>query len=238
MAKDERLKKDRLRQFEARQVLHQTQRQRRKKDQWLSTVVAIFVVAVAGVAVWAYGAVGPGAPKQVPSASISENRTWVGDITLSGVTLPIELYGDLAPQAVANFIQLTRDDFYSETTCHRLTTERLFVLQCGDPLGSGLGNPGYVFGPIENAPEDNFYPAGTLAMARGANDAETQGSQFFIVYEDSTIPADSAGGYTVLGRVTGSLDEFRASFVEPGIQEGLTDGAPVARAVIESITIR
>ena len=238
MAKDERLKKDRLRQFEARQVLHRTQRERRKKDQWLSTIAAISVVAVSGLTVWAYGSIGPGAPRQVPSPAISENRVWTGELTISGVTLPIELYGDLAPQAVANFIELSGDDFYTDTTCHRLTTDILYVLQCGDPLGSGIGNPGYVFGPIENAPEDNFYPAGTLAMARGANDAETHGSQFFIVYDDSTIPADGAGGYTVLGRVTGPLDEFRASFVEPGIQDGLTDGAPLARAVIESITIR
>lgn len=238
MAKNDRLKKDRLRQFEARQVVHQRQRQRRKTDQWASTIAAIVVVAVSGLALFAYGTIGPGAPRSAPSPEVSEYRQWTGELTISGVTLPIELYGEVAPQAVANFVQLASEDFYTDTTCHRLTTELLFVLQCGDPLGSGIGNPGYVFGPIENAPEDNFYPAGTLAMARGANDAESHGSQFFIVYEDSTIPADGAGGYTVLGRVTGSLDEFRRVFVEPGVEEGLTDGPPIAKAVIESITIR
>ena len=238
MAKVDRLKKDRLRQFEARQVLHSTQRDRKRRDQWLWTVFAVGAVTVSGVSLWAYGAIGPGAPKTVPPIELSENREWTGEMVISGVTLPISLDGAAAPQAVANFVGLTQDDFYTDTTCHRLTTERLFVLQCGDPLGSGLGNPGYIFGPIENAPSDDFYPAGTLAMARAANDGDSQGSQFFIVYEDSVIPADGAGGYTILGRVTGPLDEFKTAFVEPGTENGESDGYPVAPARIESITIR
>ncbi len=74
------------------------------------------------------------------------------------------------------------------------------------PGGTGGGGPGYSWGPIENAPTDDVYPAGTIAMARVGNDGASMGSQFFLVYEDSTIPSDSAGGYTVFGHITSGLD--------------------------------
>jgi len=86
------------------------------------------------------------------------------------------------------------------------------VLQCGDPTAApnnpanGTGGPDFRWGPIENAPEDDVYPAGTLAFARVGNDPNSQGSQFFLVYEDSVIPSDAAGGYTVIGRITSGLD--------------------------------
>jgi peptidyl-prolyl cis-trans isomerase B (cyclophilin B) len=111
-------------------------------------------------------------------------------------------------------------------------------MQCGDPLGLGLGTPGYSFGPVENAPRDGRYPAGVLAMARAANDASSHGSQFFIVYEDSEISSDLAGGYTIFGKVTGGLDEFIAQYIDPGTEDGSTDGRPAVPVVIESITIR
>ena len=59
---------------------------------------------------------------------------------------------------------------------------------------------------MENAPKDNSYPAGTVAIARRQNDGKSMSSQFFLVYKDSPIPADSAGGYTVLGKITKGLD--------------------------------
>lgn len=117
-----------------------------------------------------------------------------------------QLDGDAAPQAVGSLVALAGEGFFDGTPCHRLTTAGIFVLQCGDPTGTGTGGPGYRFGPVENAPSDDLYPAGTLAMARVGNDAASMGSQFFIVYEDSTIPSDSAGGYTVMGSVTSGLD--------------------------------
>jgi peptidyl-prolyl cis-trans isomerase B (cyclophilin B) len=117
-----------------------------------------------------------------------------------------ELDGDAAPHAVGSLLALADEGFFDGTPCHRLTTAGIFVLQCGDPTGTGTGGPGYRFGPVENAPSDDLYAAGTLAMARVGNDATSMGSQFFIVYEDSTIPSDSAGGYTVMGSVTSGLD--------------------------------
>lgn len=117
-----------------------------------------------------------------------------------------ELDGAAAPQAVGSLTALAGAGYFDGTPCHRLTTSGIFVLQCGDPTGTGTGGPGYSFGPVENAPADDLYPAGTLAMARIGNDGASMGSQFFVVYEDSTIPSDAAGGYTVMGSVTSGLD--------------------------------
>ena len=145
----------------------------------------------------------------LPPASLAGGRTWTSVLTTSLGDLTIELDGAAAPQAVANFVSLSQSGFFNGTGCHRLTTaddNGLSVLQCGDPTGTGTGGPGYFWGPIENAPADDVYPAGTVAMARSSNDGSSMGSQFFIVYADSTIPADSAGGYTVFGKVTNGLD--------------------------------
>jgi peptidyl-prolyl cis-trans isomerase B (cyclophilin B) len=154
------------------------------------------------------------------------------------VSLGITLDGVNAPQATANFVSLVNDGFYETSSCHRLTTEALFVVQCGDPFGLGFGGPGYTFGPVENDPADGTYPAGTIAMARSANDGDSMGSQFFIVYEDSTIRSDLAGGYTVLGTVTTGVDELVDAFVTPGTVDGSPDGRPTVVPEIQSITIR
>lgn len=145
----------------------------------------------------------------------------------------VELLPDAAPQAVASFAFLAEQNFFSGTPCHRLVTSGIFVLQCGDPTATGQGGPGYSFGPVENAPADDVYPAGTLAMARVGGDGESNGSQFFLVFEESSIPSDAAGGYTVFGRVTEGLDVVQT------IAEGGTaaDGVAPARPLsIEGVT--
>jgi peptidyl-prolyl cis-trans isomerase B (cyclophilin B) len=234
----DRIKRDRLRQFEARQVINQRRKARLRQDQWRWTTAAVLAVALSGFGLWAYGAIGPGAPDRAPSPALSENREWTGEIDMGVVVLGVTLDGVNAPQAVANFVDLANKGFYETTVCHRLTSGGLFVLQCGDPLGLGSGGPGYTFGPVENDPEDDLYPAGTIAMARTSNNPESMGSQFFVVYEDSVIPSDLAGGYTIFGQVTSGLDEFIEQFVAPGTVDGSTDGRPAAIAPITSITIR
>lgn len=237
MASD-REKRERLRQFEARQVVNRGKKRRLVRDQWEWTLGAVVAVTLSSLALFAYATVGPGAPPQAPQPSLSENREWSGVLEMDTVSLDITLDGVSAPQATANFVNLSSEAFYETTVCHRLTTEGLFVLQCGDPTSLGFGGPGYTFGPIENAPADGVYPAGTLAMARSANNAESMGSQFFIVYNDSEIPADLAGGYTVFGTVTSGLDDLIETFVTPGTIDGSTDGQPATNAPITSITIR
>lgn len=170
----------------------------------------------------------------LPDASLAEGRTWTGTISTSQGEIGVELDGAAAPQAVASFVTLAQEGYFDGTGCHRLTTSGIYVLQCGDPTGTGTGSPGYAFGPIENAPADDAYPAGTIAMARQGGDGESMGSQFFLVYEDSTIPADDAGGYTVFGRITSGLDVVQA-VADAGVSGGATDGAPATPVTIEGV---
>ena len=172
-----------------------------------------------------------------PSPALAEARAWTADLTTSAGNLGITLDGALAPQAVASFVYLAKLGYFDNLTCHRLTTSEMFVLQCGSPTGTSTGGPNYTFGPIENAPADNVYPAGTVAMARAGNNANSQGSQFFIVYKDSTIPADSAGGYTVFGHVTTGLDVV-TTVAASGVSGGKTDGPPSIPVTIQGVAVK
>lgn len=171
----------------------------------------------------------------VPDPALAEARTWTGDIALSQGDIGISLDGALAPQAVANFVTLAQKGFYDDTKCHRLTTTGIYVLQCGSPDGTGTDGPGYTWGPIENAPADGVYPAGTIAMARVSGDGSSMGSQFFLVYKDSTIPADTAGGYTVFGQITSGQDVLKA-IADAGTTEGTE--SPVHDVIIEGVKVK
>ncbi|WP_350349778.1 peptidylprolyl isomerase [Agromyces sp. G08B096] len=241
----------RLRTYQARQEVHHRKQRRRVRDNLIAGGALVLVLVLATAAQLFYFNGDPGAPaatpepspspsasaEEVPSAEIAEDRTWTGTLTLNGIPLAVELDGAAAPQAVSSEISLAQSGFYDGTSCHRLTTEGIFVLQCGDPAGDGTGGPGYSYGPVENAPADDLYPAGTLAMARQSGNGESQGSQFFIVYADSTIPSDAAGGYTVIGRVTGGLDQLQAAVIDAGTADGAGDGAPAVPVTIDSFTL-
>ncbi|MGZ4663039.1 MAG: peptidylprolyl isomerase, partial [Arthrobacter sp.] len=142
--------------------------------------------------------------------------------------------------AAAVFKSLADQNYYSGVSCHRLTTADTFgVLQCGSKTGDGQADPAYNWGPLENTPADNKYPAGTIAVARTGNNAYGNGTQFFIVYKDTTIPADSAGGYTVVGKVTSGLDVV-TKIAAAGIKAGgnATDGAPAEPVTIDSFSLK
>ncbi len=170
-----------------------------------------------------------------PDPALAESRTWTTVLHTTAGDITLELDGSAAPQAVASFVTLAQDGFFTDTTCHRLTTQGIFVLQCGDPTGTGSGGPDYRFGPVENAPADELYPAGTVAMARVGGNGFSMGSQFFLVYEDSTIQDDSAGGYTVFGRVVEGMDVL-LTVAEAGIAEG-TAQSPAVEVTIEGVEI-
>jgi peptidyl-prolyl cis-trans isomerase B (cyclophilin B) len=168
-----------------------------------------------------------------PDPAEAEGRTWQVTMSTSAGDIKLELDGAAAPQATANFLRLARDGFYDGTGCHRLLPTSL--LQCGDPTATGTGGPGYSFGPIENAPEDDLYPAGTLAMARQGNNGESMGSQFFLVFADVPLPSDEAGGYTVFGTITEGLEILQ----QVGSQGTVPGGSqPVLPVTIEGVTIQ
>ncbi len=150
-----------------------------------------------------------------PDAAVVEMETNCGTITL-------DLNGADAPMTVASFLLLASGDFWVDSPCHRLVDASIHVLQCGDPTGTGRGGPGYSFG-IENAPADGLYPRGTLAMAR-TNDPNGNGSQFFIVFEDTMLPTDG-GGYTIFGTVTDGMD-IVDHIADEGVDGGGVEGMP------------
>jgi peptidyl-prolyl cis-trans isomerase B (cyclophilin B) len=153
----------------------------------------------------------------------------------------VELVLDAAstPCTVASFLHLAREGYFDGTDCHRVTTERIRVLQCGDPSGTGSGGPGYAFddeaaaaAPPSDGPLRNDYPVGTLAMANAGPDMN--GSQFFVVWGDSpSLPPD----YTVFGRVRSGLDVVQAIGARGSDRtNGASDGSPVRPVTIERVT--
>jgi cyclophilin family peptidyl-prolyl cis-trans isomerase len=111
--------------------------------------------------------------------------------------IEIELFDDDAPKTVENFKKLARDGFYDGVIFHRVIQD--FMIQGGDPTGTGTGGPGYQF---EDEFNDNKVVRGALAMANAG--PNTNGSQFFIVTADATPWLD--GKHTVFGRVTAGMD--------------------------------
>lgn len=108
-----------------------------------------------------------------------------------------------APQTITNMSALANAGYFNKSVCHRLTTQGLFVLQCGDPTATGSGSPtGWKGYADENLPKDGpkNYPAGTVAMANSG--PGTNGSQFFLVYADTQLGPN----YTIWGTITKGLD--------------------------------
>ena len=142
----------------------------------------------------------------------------------------IDLLGDRAPCTVNSFRSLATQNYYSDTPCHRLTTSGIFVLQCGDPSGSGRGGPGYAFAD-ENL-QGATYPRGTVAMANAG--PGTNGSQFFLVYKDSQLPPS----YTPFGTIAAGLeilDTVAAAGAAPAGPGGNT--APNLPVQIKTVTV-
>jgi peptidyl-prolyl cis-trans isomerase B (cyclophilin B) len=151
-----------------------------------------------------------------PSAALSKHATWDALIVTNCGDIRMQLNGKAAPQTVASFVFLARKGFFDNSPCQRLTTSGLYVLQCGDPTGTGSGGPGYSFGDELTGKEK--YTKGVLAMANAG--PNTNGSQFFIVYKDSQLGPQ----YTVFGTVSKGL-----SVVEKVAAKGSTpanDGKP------------
>jgi len=258
-----RVERQRSRDYEARQALHRRRTRRRVRDNWIAAGATVVICALAIGAQLLYFGVGPGAPEPsatpaatpstdpgaasqdgentgpVPDAALAEGRTWSGTLSIDGIELGVELDGDLAPQATAVLVDAARTGWYDGKYCPRLALyDTMQVLQCGTDSPDGThAESGFAFGPIENAPEDDVYPAGTIAMARIGGDGWSMAHQFFIVTSESTIPRDAAGGYSVVGRVTSGLGELIGTVVLRGTADDRVDGAPAAPVVIDSFTI-
>ncbi len=170
----------------------------------------------------------------VPSADHARGHEWDWVLETNRGDITVVLDGNKAPQAASVLLSLNQAGFFASTDCHRVRTEEPFFLQCGSPDGTSAGGPPYRFGPVENAPSDNRYPAGSVVMVRSGDDEYSMGSQFFIVYEDSTIESADGHGYTVVGRVTEGLDIVR-HVAEGGTITGASDGQPAQSVILTKV---
>ena len=163
-----------------------------------------------------------------PAMNINESGKYSAVIETSLGSIEIELFTDIAPITVNNFINLSNDGYYDNVIFHRVI--KGFMIQGGDPSGTGHGEmgkyPGYEFQDELNNPMQ--YEKGIVAMAnRGPN---TNGSQFFIMHVDYPLPYD----YTIFGKVSNGLDIVDAI---ANVQTGEMD-KPIDDVVINSIDIK
>lgn len=173
--------------------------------------------------------------KKEPAMTIDKSAKYTMTLATTCGDIDIALKTSAAPHTVNSFNFLAGKGFFDHTPCHRLTTNGIFVLQCGDPTGQGNGGPGYNI-PDENLKDkslkDNTYPAGTVAMAN-TGQANSGGSQFFLVYQDSPLPPS----YTPFGTISDEGMTVLKKIAAAGESTGAGDGAPNATVVIDKATV-
>ena len=159
-----------------------------------------------------------------------KNKTFIFTTNCGDVV--IEADGKNAPVTVFALSALANGGFFDQSLCHRLTTNNIYVLQCGDPTATGSGGPNFSYRD-ENLPTaiEANYPAGVVAMANSG--PSTNGSQFFIVYEDTSLPPS----YTIWGKVTKGLEIIQA-IAKDGVVGDKTDGTPKQKIAIEKVRVR
>ncbi|HKC29210.1 MAG TPA: peptidylprolyl isomerase [Jatrophihabitans sp.] len=177
----------------------------------------------------------PAKPATVPSTT-TPPRTGKVDLLVqtSRGSMTFALDRAAAPCTVQSFVSLAEEGYFNSTPCHRLTTSGIYVLQCGDPTGTGTGGPGYTV--PDEAKGNETYPAGTIAMARTPTE-HSGGSQFFIVYKDSPNLMQHLGAlqYTVFGRVTSGMkiiDQVAAKGANPA-----GDGKPKLPVTLTNVAV-
>jgi peptidyl-prolyl cis-trans isomerase B (cyclophilin B) len=168
----------------------------------------------------------------LPPTKPDTKARYVATIKTNRGTIVIDLFSSKAPCTVGSFVSLADQKYYNNTHCHRLTTAGIYVLQCGDPTGTGSGGPGYGFG-TENL-TGATYAAATVAMAK-TSAPDSDGSQFFLVYKNTTLPPS----YTPFGTIVSGLNVIQ-NVAKAGTDNsnGAGDGHPKEPVQIERVTIK
>ena len=187
----------------------------------------------------------------LPTASPDYKATYTASIKTNLGPITIDLANSKATCTVNSFVHLASDNFWNNTQCHRLsTTDGLYMLQCGDPTAKasqklscssatlGSGGPGYEFAsenlPTAGSSGSVTYKAGTVAMANSGG--ATNGSQFFLVFKDTTLGPD----YTPFGTITSGLDILQ-NVAKAGTSctfAGAGGGVPKDKVIIDSVSIK
>ena len=175
-----------------------------------------------------------GSWKTEPAMTVDTAANYTATINLGQGAVTLKLDAKDAPHTVNSFVFLAGQHFFDGVYCHRITTQGIYVLQCGDPTGTGSGGPGYSF-KDENLTAASIkggtYPAGTVAMANSG--ANTNGSQFFLVYKDSQLPAN----YTPFGTITGGMNVLNAIAAKgENDANGPGDGMPTDPVIMNTVT--
>jgi peptidyl-prolyl cis-trans isomerase B (cyclophilin B) len=169
-------------------------------------------------------------PAGTPPAKPDTKATYQATLVTNRGSVVIDLLNSRAPCTVNSFVYLARKGYFDNTPCPRLVSSGIYVLQCGDPTGTGSGGPGYKFAS-ENT-KGATYPAGTVAMANAG--PGTNGSQFFLVY----APGVLSPSYTPFGVIVKGLDIVR-KVAEAGNDNSnpAGGGKPNEKVIVESVKI-
>jgi cyclophilin family peptidyl-prolyl cis-trans isomerase len=159
--------------------------------------------------------------------NLDAEKTYTASLETNKGTIEVEFFTDDAPNTVNNFVSLAKDGYYDGTPFHRIISG--FMVQGGDPTGTGMGGPGYKFA---DEPVKRKYERGTLAMANAG--PNTNGSQFFICHADAGLPPN----YTIFGKVTNGLDVLDAiASVPVSMSRSGERSAPVEPVVLQTVTV-
>jgi len=166
-----------------------------------------------------------------PPMCIDPAKTYTAEVTTNLGSYTIALDAAAAPNTVNNFVVLARYHYFDGTICHRAITD--FMVQCGDPTGSGSGGPGYEFAN-ENPASNADYTRGAVAMANSGPD--TNGSQFFVTTSDSS--PSLATNYSLFGQVTDGLDTTIPALNALGSNPAASNGVPPSQQIVtQTVTI-
>lgn len=160
---------------------------------------------------------------------LDAEKTYTATLETNQGSLDVEFFPEDAPNTVNNFVSLAKDGYYDGTPFHRII--KGFMVQGGDPTGSGMGGPGYKFADEKVARE---YEPGTLAMANSG--PNTNGSQFFICHAD--LKGRLPKNYTIFGKVTSGLDVVDAiASIKVKSSASGEPSAPVEPVVLQKVTV-
>jgi peptidyl-prolyl cis-trans isomerase B (cyclophilin B) len=174
----------------------------------------------------------------LPTATPDTTARYQATIATNRGNIVIDLNNTDAPCTVNSFVSLADQSYFNNTHCHRLSTVDPYVLQCGDPTGSGRGTPGYAFANEVSSKANSegyvAYQPGVVAMAN-AGGTDTNGSQFFIVYKSSLLQPD----YTPFGTIVSGFNIIQ-NVAKAGSDNsgGQGDGHPKEKVEIDSVTIK